>query len=88
MHGIRTLFVQFSRICSTHKGGWLCVVSLKFVNLDARMQTTRAELMALVDAYDRYVLENVFDAFDLDSGTWKHSACRREVVHCTLMCAH
>lgn len=27
----------------------------------------RAELMALVDAYDRYVLENVFDAFDLDS---------------------
>jgi hypothetical protein len=27
----------------------------------------RAELMALVDAYDRLVLENVFDAFDLDS---------------------
>jgi hypothetical protein len=27
----------------------------------------RAELMALVDAYDRLILENIFDAFDLDS---------------------
>ena len=46
----------------------LCRVSTICESGRAHANGTRVELMALVDAYDRYVLENVFDAFDLDSG--------------------